>query len=115
MLRSVVRTIQSSSKLFIPADKSTNLYKMQVQDYKKLLHENITAKYQKTDRKNINIVNHEAKELAEDLQLDDRIERFSEKQAFITLKDHKESFKNKPTCCNGYILGFLNNFQTHFV
>ena len=32
------------------------------------------------------------------LELDDRIDVTAQKQAFITLKDHKPNFRNNPTC-----------------
>ena len=32
------------------------------------------------------------------LDLADRINTITERESFITLKDHKEDFKNKPTC-----------------
>ena len=32
------------------------------------------------------------------LKIDNRTERIAKQQAFITLKDHKENFTNKPTC-----------------
>ena len=31
-------------------------------------------------------------------ELDDRMEIYAEREAFITLKDHKENFRSKPTC-----------------
>ena len=33
---------------------------------------------------------------ATDLNIQDRVERMAEQQAFITLKDHKDNFENKP-------------------
>ena len=32
------------------------------------------------------------------LSIDDRVEMTATKEAFITLKDHKDNFENKPTC-----------------
>ena len=40
----------------------------------------------------------EAKSIAEDLNLSDKIECLAQTNAFITLKDHKENFMNKPKC-----------------
>ena len=40
----------------------------------------------------------EAKAIASKLKLDDRIERFPTRKAFITLKDHKPNFGNNPKC-----------------
>ena len=38
------------------------------------------------------------KETATKLELEDRIYQTSKKQAFLTLKDHKPNFTNKPSC-----------------
>ena len=58
----------------------------------------ITSTYEKTDVNTINIINNEARDIATNLKIQDRVERMAEQQAFITLKDHKENFQNKPTC-----------------
>ena len=39
-----------------------------------------------------------AKTITQKLCIDDRVEMTATKEAFITLKDHKDNFKNKPTC-----------------
>ena len=44
------------------------------------------------------VKNLEAKELATSLNIEDRMECLAKQQAFITLMDHKENFKNNPTC-----------------
>ena len=43
-------------------------------------------------------VNAEDKRIAEKLELSDRIDVTAKREAFITLKNHKENFRNKPTC-----------------
>ena len=43
-------------------------------------------------------INKEAKKIAQNLMLEDRIECFPHRDAFITLKDHKENFHDKPSC-----------------
>ena len=43
-------------------------------------------------------INAEAKVIAQDLKIDERIEEYNQKQSLITLKDHKENFKNNPNC-----------------
>ena len=42
-------------------------------------------------------INAEAKVIAQDLKIDERIEQYNQKQSFITLKDHKD-FKNNAKC-----------------
>ena len=39
----------------------------------------------------------EDKRIAEKLELSDKIDATAKREAFITLKDHKENFRNKPT------------------
>ena len=85
--------INRSTALYVPADKTTNLYKVEVKDYQ-LLHDNITTTYQKVSKDTARIINMEAKHIAEQLKLDDRIEQAAEQKAFIMLKDHKPNFPN---------------------
>ena len=90
--------ICSSGKLLVPADKSSKLYEMDVDQYNKLLPENVTKSYRKTNTNAKNYIDLEAKSIATSLGLSDRIQCLSEKDAFITLKDHKENFTSKPSC-----------------
>ena len=46
----------------------------------------------------MNSVNIEAQIIAEDLELDKRIEQHSQTTAFISAKDHKPNFENDPKC-----------------
>ena len=92
------KRIRNSSKVFVPADKTTNLYTMQVSEYKKLLNDNITAKYKKASNQVIKNINKEAMSIATNLELDNRIEQYSNKSAFIIIKDHKPNFPNSFKC-----------------
>ena len=93
-----IKRINEDPLLFIPADKTNNLYKLSKDNYNKLLTENITKSYKKTNTAAINNINKEAKCIAERLHLDDRVEQFNQREAFVTLKDHKENFQNNPKC-----------------
>ena len=97
-LREDIKRINNSAKALIFADKTTNLYKLEKTQCDKLLHNSITSTYKKADEKVIDDINLEAKELATSLNIEDRMECLAKQQAFITLKDHKENFKNNPTC-----------------
>ena len=66
--------------------------------YKKLLKKNVTASYQKTATFTLDRINAEAIFIAHNLRLKDRIESFPPRDVFITLKDHKENFRNYPKC-----------------
>ena len=58
----------------------------------------MTKAYKKAPKSSFDNVNLEAKEIAGDDRLDDRIDTMATKNAFITLKDHKPNFDNNPTC-----------------
>ena len=87
--------IKSSPNLFVFADKTTNLLWNTTQwlqtwrCYKRLLHENITKTYNKSTKRLGNAINMEAKHIAKNIELDDRIEFLAQIPTFITLKDHK--------------------------
>ena len=46
-LKSDIDNTKSSSKIFVPADKLRNIYKLEKDDYYKLLTENMTKTYNK--------------------------------------------------------------------
>ena len=58
----------------------------------------ITKSYKKAPSSAPNQFISEEKKIATDLNLYNRIDALSSKNAFITLKDHKPNFQNKPTC-----------------
>ena len=70
--------IKSSPDVYAFADKTTNIYKLPPQDYRKLLHENITKSYKKSPTRFEKSINLEAKEIAAGVKLDDRIEYMAE-------------------------------------
>ena len=84
--------------MFVPVDKTTNLYEMPPNDYKKLLYENITKTYKKLTYRLEHAINMEAKHIAKNIKLGDRIESLAKTPAFITLKDHKENFRSIHPC-----------------
>ena len=63
-------------------------------EYSELLKRDVTKEYKKTDAKTVKKVTKGDKEIAKKLELEDRIFKTSERQAFLTLKDHKDNFIN---------------------
>ena len=57
----------------------------------KIFQENITKDYRKADEEEKKKKDLEAKKIAKELSLDDRIECMTEKDAFTTLKGHKDT------------------------
>ena len=71
---------------------------MKPEQYSKLLKENITKTYKKASNDTLKEINNEAKQIAINEKLDDRIECFAKRQAFITLKDNKDNFRSSLPC-----------------
>ena len=93
-----MRKIRESDSLFVSADKTTNLYKLPPVQYNKLLSSNITSTYTKQSSNAKSAIDTEARTIAEKLEIADRVEAFAKRDAYITLKDHKENFINNPKC-----------------
>ena len=84
--------------MFVKADKTNNIYKIENQPYQKVLHDRITKNYKKADeglKENIDATSHT---ITSKLQLEERIERYSNDPAYTTFKDHKENFNDKLQC-----------------
>ena len=96
-LKKDIQQIRQSNQLFVSADKSRNIYKMNKEDYEKLMHENITKTYKKTNESKIKTINKSAKKIANRLDLEDRIEKLQENKNYITIKDHKDDFLINPS------------------
>jgi len=97
-LKETIKDIQQHEDIIVKADKTRNLYKLPVAEYKKLLDQNITTDYKKASLTKLNNVNKEAAEIAIDLDIDDRVDQYIQSDAFITVKDHKESFPGRIEC-----------------
>ena len=97
-LKKDVQSIKSSNDMLVFTYKSTNLYELSRDYYEKLLHDNITQRYQKMYYPTKSKTDREPKKFAKSLDLDERMECYSNQSAFITLKDNKVNFKNNTKC-----------------
>ena len=79
----------------INSDKTGNYYLMEVEQYRKCLHENITKDYRKVSDIQLNIVYLENERLAKILDIEWRLEQTEKEMAFLTIKDHKSDFPGK--------------------
>ena len=94
-LKKDVKEIRQSNQFFVSADKSRNIYKMNKENYKNLMHENFTKTYKKTNESRIKTINISTKKIGNRLDLEDRIENLQESESYITIKDHKDDFPHK--------------------
>ena len=96
-LKSDIRKIQNDPKVFCPADKTTNFYKVEPQTAEALIKKEITKDYVKAEKVVIIKVTKEAQYIVKKLYIQDRVFATVKQEAFSTLKDHKPNFKNNPT------------------
>ena len=97
-LKEDINEIKTSDKMFVAADKSRHIYKMEKHQDTKLLTENITKAYKKSNKKKISNINFTAKKITEKLSIDDRVQIMKGSEVYITVKDHKDEFTNKIPC-----------------
>ena len=97
-LKQNIRELNQENKIYVAADKTSNYYKVEKDDYEEMILKNVTKDYKKTNDKFVDKVNEKDKDIAEKLELDDRIYAFSKRDAYITIKDHKENFRNNTKC-----------------
>jgi hypothetical protein len=71
---------------------------MHADKYNKLLTENITKTYKVAQDGTVDKINHELKNIANELNIGNRMEPVTQPQAFISLKDHKDGFEYHPKC-----------------
>ena len=93
-----VRKINNSKNLFVTADKTTNVYEVTPKHYEKLLRDNVTSLYEKTDEATVKAINLEAKAITTELEISDRVEPIAHNPAYVTIKDHKENFPRNVKC-----------------
>ena len=83
---------KASPNLFIPADKTTNIYELSRRECKSLLKEKITKRYKKGTPRLEDTINLEAKQIAKGIKLYYKIECTAKNPALITLKYRKANF-----------------------
>ena len=97
-LKKDISEIRNSDKVFVFADKTSNIYKMSPDSYNKLLKENVTKTYKKAPVFLESSINKEAKCISKSYNVDNRAEILAKSSAFISLKDHKDNFEQKLPC-----------------
>ena len=93
-IRQDLKSIEQSKKVFVSADKTRNLYGIEPEEYKKMLRDNVTKTYKKSNVETVSLVNEEASKITEKLSLSDRVQCIAPNEVFINIKDHKPNFPN---------------------
>ena len=87
-----MKDISSSKKPLTSADETSNMYRIDNEEYPNLLQNAITSKYKKTDKHRARNINKEGNKHVRETNIIDRIEINGTGNSFTTLKDHKENF-----------------------
>jgi hypothetical protein len=66
--------------------------------YSKLLKENITSSFKAANEEAVTDINRELRDITAELDIANKIETMTNTDAFISMKDYKENFCNKPKC-----------------
>ena len=96
-LNQELEEIQNEPKLLVAADKTHNHYNVDPADYKKLIEKDINKDYKKETTRNVQNVNQAHKSIVKKLGIKDRVLKTTERQCFISLKDHKEDSDKTPS------------------
>ena len=79
-------------------DKSTNFHKMTPQKYNQLLDKSVQKEYKKAPPRIVKNVIKSHSNIVTELELQARVFKTTERQPFITIKDHKDNYINNPSC-----------------
>ena len=96
-LREDLREVRSSKKTMIFADKTSNMYRLEKEEYHRLLQNAVTTTYKKSNKETERKINCERIKYAKEANILDKVEINGTANCFITLKDHKANFLNHPT------------------
>ena len=88
-----IKSLQN--EIVVCSDKTSQLYIMNVEEYKAFQKREIMKNYRRVDVDVVNQIDTEAASLAHDVNLDNRIEGMALQPSFLTIKDHKEDFPGK--------------------
>ena len=92
-----MKQVQTSNKTLTPADKTSNMCRLNKNDYQNLLRNAIKTRYKKVNKSIGRKINKEGIKFAKQADILDKTEINGTGNSFITLKDHKENFTNHPT------------------
>ena len=81
-LRNDVNRMKSDTKLFVPADKTSNFYKMEQKQYTDLLEKNITKSYKRSTDATARKIQREDKKITTKLGINDHVDITAKREAF---------------------------------
>ena len=86
--------MQTSKKTLTPADKTSNIYRLNKNDYQNLLRNVVTTTYKKAIKNIGTKINKQGIKFTKQADILDKIEINGTVNSSVTLKDHKQNFLN---------------------
>ena len=96
-LRKDIGTITKSKKTMTKADKTSNMYRLTKAEHDKLVNDAVTSTYKKAPEGIKMEINKEGVKIAKEEGVLDKMMVNGTGNCFVTVKDHKENFQNRPT------------------
>ena len=90
--------LKKSESVVIAADKSRNFYTCDVSTYENLRENNLKKQYMKSTIKEVEHIDVKSRKFAENLKLENHMQKYTRTECFITLEDHKDNFISRPQC-----------------
>ena len=97
-LKKDLEDIKNETKVIVKADKTSNYYKLETKEYQSILEKNIHKEYKKATDRDICAPREAHAKVVEELELEEKVFETQKRECFVTLKDHKPSFRNNPSC-----------------
>ena len=89
----VADIISDKSNKIIKSDKTSNIYKINSVNHDKLLSKSVEKSYKLANNNWTDLINIEIEHFAEKLGIQDIVQKIRPQPAFISIKDHKPSWK----------------------
>ena len=97
-LKKDLEDFKNEPKVIVKADKTSNFYKIEKEEYQDLLDKSIQKEYKKAAVNDVTVPIEAHKNVVDKLELQKKVFETQKRQCFVTLKDHKPSFRNNPSC-----------------
>ena len=92
-----LRKVRSSKKTLTFAEKTSNLYRLEKEEYYRLLQNALTTTDKKSNKETARRISCEEIKYAKEVNILNKVELIGTANCFITLEDHKTNFLNHPT------------------
>ena len=83
--------------MLVASDKTSNFYEVPKAEYNKLLLNEVTKTYKRSEVDQANNIDKKAKVIAESLGIENKVMQCKQAACYTTLKDHKSDFNVSPS------------------